>query len=115
MTAVFKYIRSVLQPGEQAGTIKGAGGLLRRADCLPAAERFGGYTSNRSNFCPACSMPLAEHLGLVGTCALLQEALAEIELLKMERALIVAQRDNALVAATDAVRMLEEVLKKANG
>jgi hypothetical protein len=58
--------------GEQAGD-KGHGDGSH-ADCLPKAGRPGDYTPGRSPFCPACGQPYAEHLGLVGTCGLLQQA-----------------------------------------
>jgi len=60
--------------GEQAGD-KGHGDGSH-ADCLPKAGRPGDYTPGRSPFCPACGQPFAEHLGLIGTCGLLQEAKA---------------------------------------
>jgi hypothetical protein len=62
--------------GEQAGGNNGHGDGQRTATCLPKAGRPGDYTPGRSPFCPACGMPFAEHLGLVGTCGLLQEAKA---------------------------------------
>jgi len=60
--------------GEQAGETRHGDGL--HADCLPKAGRPGDYTPGRSPFCPACGQPFAEHLGLIGTCGLLQEAKA---------------------------------------
>jgi len=62
--------------GEQAGETRHGDGL--HADCLPEAGRPGDNTPGRSPFCPACGMPFAEHLGLVGTCGLLQQAKAHV-------------------------------------
>ena len=87
--------------GEQAGENKGPGEFPRHADCLPRAERPGDYTPGRSPFCPACGQPYAEHLGLVGTCGLLQEAKAYAAALEE--------------LAAESIALLEEIRARIQG
>jgi hypothetical protein len=85
--------------GEQAGE-KGHGDGSH-ADCLPRAGRPGDYTPGRSPFCPACGQPYAEHLGLVGTCDLLQEAKAYAAALEK--------------LAAESIVLLEEIRARIQG
>jgi hypothetical protein len=88
--------------GEQAGENKGPGEFPRHADCLPRAERPGDYTPGRSPFCPACGQPYAEHLGLVGTCSLYQQA-------KQNVALLEQQLKAAMSLSAQCLAVLEEL------
>ena len=86
--------------GEQAGD-KGPGDGSH-ADCLPEAGRPGDNTPGRSPFGPACGMPYAEHLGLVGTCGLLQEQ-------KAQNAAILQQLRTSLGLTAQCLAVLEEL------
>jgi hypothetical protein len=86
--------------GEQAGETRHGDGL--HADCLPKAGRPGDYTPGRSPFCPACGQPYAEHLGLVGTCSLYQQA-------KQNVALLEQQLKAAMSLSAQCLAVLEEL------
>jgi hypothetical protein len=88
--------------GEQAGENNGHGDDQRTAICLPSAGRPGDYTPGRSPFCPACGQPFAEHLSLVGTCSLYQQA-------KQNVALLEQQLKAAMSLSAQCLAVLEEL------